>query len=182
MAGTAISVATDMTEGIIARFRTMAISRAAVLSGHVLGATIQTMLSLVVVTGVALAIGFRPDTGAMQWAAALAVLVMITVALTWVAVAMGTVAKSVETASNLPMLLLFLPFLGGGFVPTESLPSGVRWFAEYQPFTPFIETLRGLLLGTPMGNSAVLTIAWCVAISLGSYLWARAAYDRRSVG
>jgi ABC-2 type transport system permease protein len=179
--GTAISVATDMTEGIIARFRTMAISRIAVLSGHVLGAMIQTLLSLVVVTGVAIAIGFRPTTGAMQWIAALAVLVMITFALTWVAVAMGTVAKSVETASNMPMFFLFLPFLGSGFVPTKSLPSGVSWFAEYQPFTPFIETIRGLLLGTPMGNSAVLTVAWCVAISLGGYTWARASYDRRSV-
>jgi ABC-2 type transport system permease protein len=179
--GTAISVATDMTEGIIARFRTMAIARIAVLSGHVLGATIQTMLSLVVVTGVALAIGFRPATGVVQWAAVLGVLVMITFALTWVAVAMGTVARSVETASNLPMFLLFLPFLGSGFVPTESLPTGVSWFAEYQPFTPFIETLRGLLLGTPIGNSALLTIGWCVVIAAGGYTWARASYDHRSV-
>jgi ABC-2 type transport system permease protein len=173
--GTAISVATDMTEGIIARFRTMAISRIAVLSGHVLGAVFQTMLSLFVVTGVALAIGFRPTTGATQWVAALAVLAMITFSLTWVAVAMGVVAKSVESASNMPMFLLFLPFLGSGFVPTDSLPSGVSWFAEYQPFTPFI------LLGTPMGNSAILTVAWCVAISLVGFTWARSSYDRRSV-
>jgi ABC-2 type transport system permease protein len=179
---TAISVATDMTEGIIARFRTMAIARIAVLSGHVLGATIQTMISLSVVTAVALLIGFRPSTGALQWMAAVAVLVMIAFALTWLAVAMGTVARSVESASNMPMFLLFLPFLGSGFVPAGSLPPGVRWFAEHQPFTPFIETLRGLLLGTPMGNNAVLTVAWCIVISLGGYLWARSSYERRSVG
>lgn len=179
--GTAISVATDMTEGIVARFRTMAIDRGAVLSGHVLGRTIQTMLSLTAVAAVAVAIGFRPTTGPAQWAAALAVLVMITFGLTWVGVAMGTAAKSVETASNMPMVFLLLPFLGSGFVPTESLPSGVSSFATYQPFTPFIETLRSLLLGTPMGNSLLLTIAWSLVLSLGGYTWARAVYDRQSV-
>jgi ABC-2 type transport system permease protein len=179
--GTAISVATDMTGGIVARFRTMAISRMAVLSGHVLGATVQTMLSLLVVTGVALAIGFRPTTSALDRVAALAVLGLITVSLTWVAVAMGTVAKSVESASNMPMFLVFLPFLGSGFVPTRSLPEGVGWFARYQPFTAFIETVRGLLLGTPIGHNAVLTVVWCVALSLGGALWARSAYERRSV-
>jgi ABC-2 type transport system permease protein len=179
--GTAISVATDMTEGIIARFRSMAISRLAVLTGHVLGATIQTLLSLLVVTGVALAVGFRPTTDALDWVAALGVLLMITFALSWLAVAMGTAAKSVETASNMPMFLLFLPFLGSGFVPTRSLPSGVSWFAAHQPFTPFIETLRGLLLGTPIVNEAILTIGWCIVISVAGYLWARASYDRRSL-
>ena len=180
-AGTAISVATDMTGGIIARFRTMAISRAAVLSGHVLGATIQTMLSLAVVTAVSLAIGFRPTTDALDWLAAAAVLVLITLSLTWVAVAMGTVAKSVESASNMPMLLLFLPFLSSGFVPTRSLPLGVSWFARYQPFTPFIETIRGLLLGTPMGHDPLLTLVWCAVLSVGGWLVARGAYERRSV-
>ncbi len=179
--GTAISVATDMTGGIIARFRTMAISRFAVLSGHVLGATVQTVLSLVVVTGVALAIGFRPTTGALDWLLAAAVLVLITVSLTWVAVAMGTVAKSVESASNMPMFLLLLPFLGSGFVPTRSLPAGVSWFARYQPFTPFIETIRGLLLGTPMGHQPLLTLLWCAVLSIAGWLGARSAYERRSV-
>jgi len=179
--GTAISVATDMTEGIIARFRTMAISRSAVLSGHVLGATCQTLLALAVVTIVAVLIGFRSSTGVGSWIAAAGVLLLITVALTWFAVALGTVAKSVESASNLPMFLIFLPFLGSGFVPTESLPSGVSWFAAHQPFTPFIETIRGLLLGTEIGTSAVQTVAWCIAIALASWLWARSSYDRRSV-
>lgn len=178
--GTAISVAMDMTEGIIARFRTMAISRAAVLTGHVVGSVIQTMLGMAVVIGVALLIGFRPTAGPVEWITATGVLAMITFALTWLSVALGIVSRSVESASNLPMPLILLPFLGSGFVPTDSMPRGLRWFAEYQPFTPFIETLRGLLIGTPIGNSGLLAIAWCVVIALGGYLWARALYNRRS--
>jgi ABC-2 type transport system permease protein len=176
--GTAISVAMDMTEGIIARFRTMAIFRPSVLTGHVLGSMIQTALSLVVVIGIALLIGFRPTAGPVEWIAAIGVLAMITLAVTWLSVACGLVSKSVETASNLPMPLMLLPFLGSGFVPTDSMPAGLRWFADYQPFTPFIETLRGLLLGTAIGNSAVIAAAWCAAITLASFLWARAAFNR----
>ena len=179
--GTAISVASDMTEGIVARFRTMAISRAAVLSGHVGGAVLQTVAGLVVVTVVAIAIGLRPSAGAVEWVAAFGVLVMIAVALTWLSVALGVVAKSIESASNLPMFLLLLPFLSSGFVPTDSLPSGAGWIAEHQPFTPFIETVRGLLMGTPIGTSGVQTVLWCVAITLAGYWWARAQYERRSV-
>ncbi len=130
--GTAISVATDMTEGIIARFRTMAIARVSVLTGHVLGSLIQTMLCLVVVTGVALLVGFRPDATAAEWLATAAVLAMITFALTWLSVALGLAAKTVESASNLPTPLVFLPFLGSGFVPTDSMPGWLRAFAEYQ--------------------------------------------------
>ncbi len=176
--GTAISVAMDMTEGIIARFRTMAISRASVLTGHVLGSLVQTMLSLAVVTGVALAVGFAPTAGALDWLAAAGLLAMTTLALTWTAVALGMVSKSVETASNLPMFLLLLPFLGSGFVPTESMPAGLRWFAENQPFTPIMETLRGLLLGTPIGDSGILAIAWSAAIGLAGYVWAKRLFNR----
>jgi ABC-2 type transport system permease protein len=179
--GTAISVAMDMTEGIIARFRTMAIFRPSVLTGHVLGSVIQTMLSLAIVTGVALLIGFRANASPAEWVAAAAVLAMIALALTWLAVALGMVTKTVEAASNLPMPLTFLPFLGSGFVPTHSMPTGLRWFADYQPFTPFIETVRGLLLGTPIGNSAVIAVAWCAGIALVSYLWARKLYNRDPV-
>ena len=178
--GTSISVAMDMTEGIVARFRTMAISRTAVLTGHVIGNVIQTMLAMAVVIGVALLIGFRPTAGALQWVAAIGVLALITFATTWLSVALGMVSKSVETASNTPMFLTLLPFLGSGFVPTDSMPTGLRWFAENQPFTPFIETLRGLLMGTPIRNSGLLTIAWSVVIALGGYLWARALYNRSS--
>lgn len=178
--GTPISVAMDKTEGIIARFRTMAISRASVLTGHVLGAMIQTMLSVAFVIGVALLVGFRPTAGPVEWTAALGVLAMISWAITWLAVALGLVTDSVETASNIPLPLVFLPFLGSGFVPTESMPTWLRWFAEYQPFTPFIETLRGLLMGTPIGNSAILSVAWCAAITLVGFLWARSLFNRRA--
>ena len=176
---TAISVSMDMNEGIIARFRTMGIARASVLIGHVVGSTIQTIVGLAVVVGVALLIGFRPDATAVEWLAAAGVLTMITVAITWLSVALGLFPSSVEAASNLPMPLVLLPFLGSGFVPTDSMPAGIRWFAEYQPFTPFVETLRGLLTGAPIGGSAVLAVAWCVAITLVGYRWAMRLYERQ---
>ncbi len=178
--GTAISVAMDMTAGIIARFRTMDISRGAVLTGHLLGSVIQTMLSLVVVIGVAIGVGFRPNAGPVEWLATAAILTLVAVALSWLSLALGLVSKSVETASSLPMVLMLLPFLGSGFVPTDSMPTGLRWFGDYQPFTPIIETLRGLLLGTPIGNRAVIAIAWCLGIAFLSYLWARRLFDRHA--
>jgi ABC-2 type transport system permease protein len=176
--GTAVSVAMDMTEGIVARFRTMAISRASVLTGHVLGSMIQAMLSIAVVIGVALLTGFRPTAGPLAWMAAIGVLAMITFALTWLSVALGLVSKSVETASNSPMFLVLLPFLGSSFVPTHSMPAGLRWFAQYQPFTPATETLRGLLMGTPIGHNAIIAIAWCAGIALFAYLWAKKLFNR----
>ncbi len=158
-----------------------AIFRSALLVGHVLGSVTQCLLSLAVVTGVAVLIGFRPSASPVEWVAAIGVLALISLALTWLAVAFGMVAKTVESASNLPMPLVFLPFLGSGFVPTGSMPTGLRWFAEYQPFTPLIETVRGLLLGTPIGNHAVIGIAWGVGITVLGYLWARRLYDRDPV-
>jgi ABC-2 type transport system permease protein len=175
---TARSVAMDMTEGIIARFRTMAISRASVLTGHVLGSMIQSMLGVGIIIGIAALIGFRPTAGAAAWIAAIGVLAMISFALIWLSVALGLVSKNVEAASNLPMFLLLLPFLGSGFVPTASMPAGLRWFAEYQPFTPATQTVRGLLMGTPVGNNAIIAVAWCAGIALLSYLWARKLYSR----
>jgi ABC-2 type transport system permease protein len=180
--GTAISVAMDMTEGIIARFKTMAIFRPSVLTGHVLGSMVQTMLSLVVVVAVAVLIGFRPNATPVEWVAAAGVLALITFALTWLCVAFGLAAKTVEAASNLPQPLVFLPFLGSGFVPTDSMPTGLRWFATYQPFTPVIDTVRGLLLGSAIGSSAVIAVAWCVGITLVGYLWAKKLYNRDPVG
>ncbi|MGZ8652957.1 MAG: ABC transporter permease [Actinomycetota bacterium] len=176
--GTAISVAMDTTEGIIARFRTMGISRASVLIGHVLGSTIQAMLGLLVVVAVAVAIGFRPDAGPVEWIAAFGMLAMITLGVTWFSAALGLLPKTVEAASNLPMPLMLLPFLGSGFVPTDSMPTGLRWFAEYQPFTPVIETLRGLLLGSPIGTSALLAAAWSALFLVVGYRWAMTLYDR----
>jgi ABC-2 type transport system permease protein len=176
--GTAIAVAMDMTGGIIARFRTMAIARVSVLTGHVLGSSLMTLAQLAVVLGVAVLVGFRPDATPVEWLATAGMLTAATFALVWLAVAMGLAARSVEAASNLPMPLLILPFFGSGFVPTESLPAGLRWFAEYQPFTPIMETLRGLLLGTPIGAGAVVALGWCAAIALVGYGWARRLYNR----
>jgi ABC-2 type transport system permease protein len=176
--GTAISVSMDMTTGIIARFKTMDIARVSVLTGHVIGSVIQTMLAIGIVMAVAVLIGFRSTTGPLEWLAATGLLVLTSVALSWLSVALGMSAKSVETASNLPMFLILLPFLSSAFVPTDSLPDGLSWFAEHQPFTPLIETMRGLLLGTPIGSSGVVAVGWCLAISVLGYVWARRLYDR----
>ena len=176
--GTAISVAMDMTGGIIARFRTMAVARASVLAGHVLGSVIQTMLALALVIGVAFLMGFRPTTGPAEWLAAAGLLALTSFAVSWLTVALGMVSDSVETASNLPMPLVLLPFFGSGFVPTESMPDVLRWFAENQPFTPIIETVRGLLLGSPIGDAGALAVGWCVVITVGGYVWATKLYDR----
>jgi ABC-2 type transport system permease protein len=176
--GTAISVATDMTTGIIARLRTMAIARASVLTGHVLGSLIQALLSVALLLGVAAAIGFRPAAGPLAWLGALGLITATAFAFIWLSVALGLAAKTVESASNTPMFLLLLPFLGSGFVPAASLPAGLRWFAEYQPFTPITEALRGLLTGGPVAMHALAAGAWCAGIALASYLWARWRYDK----
>ena len=178
--GTSISVAMDMTEGVVDRFRTMAIARVSVLTGHVLGSLVQTVLSIAAVTGVALLIGFRPTADLGDWLALTGVLVMMAFAFIWLAVAFGLASKSIESASNIGTPLLLLPFLGSGFVPTDSMPTGLRWFADYQPFTPLIETIRGLLMSTPIGNSAVIAVGWCVVITLGGYLWSKKLFNRES--
>jgi ABC-2 type transport system permease protein len=179
--GTALSVATDMTEGIVARFRTMSIVRGAVLTGHVLGTLIQTVLGLFVIGGVAVAIGFRSDAGPLKWLAALGILLLFSLALTWLSTALGLAAKSVETASNTPLFLTILPFLGSGFVPTHSMPTGMRQFAEYQPFTPVTETVRKLLTGGAVGHSAIAAIAWSVGIAIAAYLWSIHLYNNRPI-
>jgi ABC-2 type transport system permease protein len=176
--GTAISVAMDKVDGIFARFRTMDIARVSVLTGHVLGSIIQTMIAVGIVMAVAILIGFRSNTGPIEWLAAAGLLVLAALAMSWLSVALGMSSQSVETASNLPMILILLPFLSSAFVPTESLPAGLSWFAENQPFTPLIETVRGLLVGTPIGDSGILAIGWCVLIAVVGYVWARRLYDR----
>jgi ABC-2 type transport system permease protein len=176
---TAVSIAMDMKEGIVARFRTMAIARVSILTGHVIGSVIQMMLALAVVLGVAIAMGYRPAAGVLGWLATIGVMVLTSFAVTWLSVAMGLVARSVESASNLPMPLSLLPFLGSGFVPTDSMPAGLRQFAEYQPFTPIIETLRALLSGTPVdGGNVLATVLWGVGIALVGYVWAKRRYNR----
>lgn len=176
--GTAISIAMDMQEGIISRFRTMDIARISVLGGHVIGDVLQAMVGLTVVVGMALLVGFRPTAGPVEWLGAAGLLLLVTIALTWLSVALGLVSKTVEGASNVPMPLMLLPFLGSGFVPTEGMPAGLGWFAEHQPFTPVMDTLRGLLLGTPIGNEWIVAVAWCLALGLAGYLWSRKLYDR----
>lgn len=177
--GTAVTIAMDMTTGIIARFRTMSIARASVLTGHVLGSMIQSLLSVGVIIGLAFLVGFRSGASPLAWFAAIGLVALAALALTWLSVAMGLAAKSVETASNTPMFLMLLPFLGSGFVPTSSLPTGLRWFAEYQPFTPVTQAVRGLLVGGAIGDNAVIAIAWSAGVALAAYLWARHVYTRR---
>jgi ABC-2 type transport system permease protein len=175
---TAVAVNTDMTEGIINRFRTMAIARVSVLTGHVLGSVIQTVASTVVVTGIALALGFRPAASPAGWLGAVALVVVLAFACTWVSVALGLLARNPEGASNYPLPLAFLPFLGSAFVPAQAMAPGLRWFAEYEPFTPIIDTLRALLLGTPAGDKLPISYAWCAALVVAGYLGSRALFNR----
>ncbi|HEY8474781.1 MAG TPA: ABC transporter permease [Natronosporangium sp.] len=178
---TAVSVAMDMTEGIVARFRTMAIARVSVLTGHVLGSVSQALIASAVMVGIGVLVGFRPTATVVEWFAAAGLVALVAFAFTWLSVAIGLVAKTVESASNLPQPLVFLPFLGSGFVPTDSLPSWLRWFAEHQPFTPWMETLRGLLLGTPIGSDGIVSVGWAAGIALAGYLWAKRRYNRDPV-
>jgi ABC-2 type transport system permease protein len=144
----------------------------------VLGTVIQSVIGLIVVLGVALLVGFRPSADAVEWFAIGGLLLLVTIALTWLAVALGLKAKSVETASNTPLIFTLLPFIGSGFVPNDSLPAGLRWFAEYQPFTPIIKTLRGLLLGTAIGTNGLLAVGWCVLLALVGYLWSKSLFRK----
>jgi len=177
--GTSIMVAMDMTGGIIDRFRTMAIARASVLTGHVLGSLIQTLAAIAILTGAAFALGFRSAAGPLPWLAAIGILALFAFALIWLAVALGLAAKSVETASSTPMILFLLLFLSSGFVATATMPAGLRQFAEYQPFTPVADTVRGLLTGTAIGGHAIAAIAWSIGLAVAAYLWAIRLYNRR---
>jgi ABC-2 type transport system permease protein len=177
--GTAIVVAMDMTGGIIDRFRTMAIARSAVLTGHVLASLIQSLASLAIVIVVAIALGFRPSAGLVPWLAAIGMLGLFCFALVWLATALGLAAKSVETASNTPMFLTLLVFLGSGFVPPSTMPAGLAQFARYQPLTPVTETVRGLLTGTPIGANAIAAVAWSIGLAAVSYCWAIHLYRHR---
>jgi len=178
--GPALSVSKDMSEGIIARFRTMDISRSAVLTGHVFGNLVQLLIAVAVITGVALVMGFRAPASVFEVLGAAGLLAAIGFALCWLGAAVGVFAKGVESASNLPLPLMILPFLGSGFVPTESMPGWLQWFAEHQPFTPFIETLRALLFDTDLGNNGWLSLMWIVALTLIGWLTSRVLYERKA--
>lgn len=176
--GTAISTATDMTTGIIARLRTMNIARVSVLTGHVLGAVLKTGAAVVIVTAFAFLLGFRSDAGPLDWLAAIGLLILVAFSLTWLTVGMGLAADSVETASNTPLFLVILPFLSSAFVPTDAMPAGLRQFAEHQPFTPIINTLRALVTGSATNSDLWLAIGWCGLIALLGYLWSRRLFLR----
>ncbi len=175
---TSIAVCSDMTGGIINRFRTMNITRSSFMTGHVIGSVIQTMTGLLLVIAVALAVGFRSDASALEWLAAAGLLTAIAFAVTWLSVALGLISKTVESASNKPLLIQFLPFLGSAFVPADSMAPGLRLFAEYQPFTPMTETLRGLLSGSAIGSSGWVSLAWCAGIGVVGYAWSRKLFNR----
>jgi ABC-2 type transport system permease protein len=175
---TAVAVCVDMTEGIVDRFRTMPISRVAILAAHVVNSVVTTVVSTGSVILAAVLLGFRPHASAAEWAAAAGLLLFLSFALTWMAVAMGLVSPTAEAASNAPMLIVFLPFVGSAFAPASSMPAGLRQFAEYQPFTPAIETVRGLLTGAPIGHTAVISLVWCAVIAAGGYAWAVASFRK----
>jgi ABC-2 type transport system permease protein len=150
----------------------------AILAAHVINSVLTTIAATACVAVVSILLGFRPHAALAQWLAAAGLLLLLTLALTWLAVAMGLVSATPEAASNSPMLIVFLPFIGSAFAPASSMPAGVRQFAEYQPFTPAIETVRGLLTGAPIGHNAVIALGWCVALGAGGYAWAVAAFAR----
>ncbi|MBX9421757.1 MULTISPECIES: ABC transporter permease [Streptomyces] len=177
--GAAISVSMDMTEGLVARFRTMAIHRGSLLIGHVMGSVLQVLASLVLVGAVAVAIGFRStDATVLEWLAALGLLALFALALTWIAVGMGMASPNPEAASNMAMPLILLPLISSAFIPASTMPGWFQPIAEYQPFTPAIETLRGLLLGTEIGHNGWLALAWCLALTALGYFWSKALYNR----
>ncbi|MFH8692010.1 ABC transporter permease [Streptomyces anulatus] len=177
--GTAVSVSTDMSEGVIARFRTMAIHRGSVIIGHVVGSVLQSVLSVVLVGAVAVAIGFRStDATALEWLAAFGLLVLFSAALTWVAVGMGLISPNAEAASNNALPMVLLPMLSSAFIPVETMPGWFRPIAEYQPFTPAIETLRGLLLGTEIGHNGWLAVGWSIGLVLLGYFWATSKFGQ----
>jgi ABC-2 type transport system permease protein len=175
---TAMAVNRDSTEGIIARFRSMAISPASVLNGHVASALVRTLTSMALVIGVAMGLGFRPTADAGRWLAAAGVTVLLVLALTWLATAVGLAASTAEGTSGFTLLVQLLPFISSAFVPADQMSGPVRWFAANEPFTPVINTLRGLLTGTPDGGSTLAAVAWCTGLALAGYLWARVLFRR----
>jgi ABC-2 type transport system permease protein len=177
-AGTAVAVSLDMTTGVIDRFRTLPISSAAVLTGHVTASVLRNILSALLVLGVALLAGFDPQAGPLEWLAAAGLLLALMTAISWLAACFGLIAKSVEAANAITFVAAFAPYLSSAFVPADTMPSGLSWIAEHQPVTPIADTLRELMLGQPVGNEGIVAIAWCAAgIVIGrlgaAYLFAR---------
>lgn len=178
---TAVAVSTDMSEGIIDRFRTLAISRGSVLTGHVVGNTIRTGFGVVVVVLAGLAMGFRPTGDPVRWLGAAGLVVLMLVAVSWIATAMGLAARNTSSAASMASLISLLPFLSGAFAPTDSEPGWLQVFTANQPMTQIIEALRGLMLDSPIGNHGWLSVVWCVGIALVGYLWAKSVFGKKTV-
>jgi ABC-2 type transport system permease protein len=176
IAYTAFRLFTDVSGGIFERFQSMPISRSAVLWSHVLTSVVANLTSLVLVVVVAVAMGFRSGAGVLAWLAVLGILVLFTLALTWLAVIPGLTAKSVDGVSAISYPLIFLPFISSAFVPTSGMPGPVRWFAEHQPVTSIVNAIRNLYAEQPVGNDGWIALAWCVALLLVAYALAMRTY------
>ena len=181
LGATATAVNDDMTKGIINRFKTMDVSRGAVLTGHVVSTTVRSLIADAVIIGVGFAMGFRSHASFLDWLGAIGVMLLLGFGASWLTVALGLAAKTVESAGLATVPLIMLPFLSSAFVPADTMGNGVRQFADYQPFTPIIETLRGLLSsGHPSSGHAIAAVAWCVGIAVVGYLWAVATFKKRA--
>jgi ABC-2 type transport system permease protein len=178
-AGTAVAVALDMTTGVVDRFRTLPISAAAVLTGHVTASVVRNVASTLLVLGVALLAGFRPVADPLNWLAAAGLLLALMTAISWLAACFGLIARSVEAANAITFVAAFAPYLSSAFVPVETMPAGLRWIAEHQPVTPIADTLRELMFDLPIGDEAIWAIGWCVAGIVISRLGAAYLFSRR---
>jgi ABC-2 type transport system permease protein len=180
LSGTAVSVSSDMTKGIINRFKVMNVSRGAVLNGHVVATMLISSVGIAVIIGMAFALGFRSPATPLDWLGAIGIAAAAAFAAAWLTVALGMAAKTPESAGLSVVPLILLPFVSSAVVPADKMGQGIRQFAEYQPFTPIIESLRGLLAGTPSGGYAAAALAWCAGIALVGYLWSRATFSKRA--
>jgi ABC-2 type transport system permease protein len=180
LGGIATAVNSDMTKGVINRFKVMDVSRGAVLTGHVVASVLTNVVAIAALVGVAFLLGFSPSASPLDWLGVVGVVVLLSVAAGWFTVALGLAAKSPETAGMAAVPLAMLPFFSSAIVPAETMGPGLRQFAEYQPFTPVIETVRGLLAGAPATGDAIAAVAWCVGIAIIGYLWARATFTKRT--
>ncbi|MEV4518337.1 ABC transporter permease [Dactylosporangium sp. NPDC049525] len=180
LGATATAVNSDMTKGIINRFKVMDVSRNAVLSGHVVASVLTNLIAIAALVGVAFLLGFSPSASFLDWLGVAGVVVLLGVAAAWLTVALGLAAKSPETAGMAAVPLVMLPFFSSAIVPADKMGPGVRQFAQYQPFTPIIETLRGLLNGTPSAGDVIPAVAWCAGIALVGYLWASSTFKKRA--
>jgi ABC-2 type transport system permease protein len=181
-ASTAISVATDMTNGIVDRFRSMPLGSSAVLTGHVTASLARNLVATGIVIGVAFAVGWRPNATPVEWLAALGMVVLFIAAISWLSAAFGLLAKSPEAANGFTFVLMFLPYLSSAFVPTDTLPAALRGFAANQPVTPVIETLRGLWMGTPIGTEVWWALAWCLGIGIIAFAGSSWLFRRKTRG